>query len=463
MFGDPNGGTDGSEAVLGGEPLQKNWSIDPTNYAGRFDRIVNIAEVDPELPNGEKSINETLDSVVEDGTLVFFPQGQYKMTRPFRRTGGTDIGLIGDNAVIRHGRVDAIHKHTVTQGEYAGSSMMFRIGTGDDPHHGSLVFGGFVFDWSWSENAGLQGLNAQVDGQAEIRNIYFHGVHSLGSHGNLRAAPHARDSVVYVDNVDMRYGGLHYRHTINTRTESRNGVFAPSGPPPSWSTTGYTAHPQMEGTIVLNRVVCGAWPDNGLYPHSGGGRQIVRNCYAFNSNVANIRVNGRSAWDPIPWIDGEDPAESPYPRTTVENCKVVVNDTRYPEFMSSQRGIWLRDGISQVRDCEIVIGIDGGFRANGGYALGASSGVDNALIENVQIDLRGETYGLYVGTSGIIQVEDVDIVTRGWSVDALRAIRGSPSLEDVTLNGDQIGALPGNDARDVRPPDTLQNPSYGFG
>lgn len=69
------------------------------------------------------------------------------MNRGFRRTERKDGGLIGQNALIRYGTVEAINGHVVTEGEYRGGTMVFRLRTHSRPHQGDLVFGGLIFDW----------------------------------------------------------------------------------------------------------------------------------------------------------------------------------------------------------------------------------------------------------------------------------------------------------------------------
>ncbi|WP_101296096.1 hypothetical protein [Halegenticoccus soli] len=156
--------------------------------------------------------------------------------------------------MIRHGRVEAIHGYEVMDGQYTGESILFKIGIPDDPHTGHLIFGGFIFDWGWHKDAGMQALAALVD------------------------------------LINMRTGSRHYEDTINTRSTS-----GPAGTNPSWSTSGITGAPGQEGTMVFSRIQTGGWPDNGLYVKGGDGRKIVTNCVAVNSNVANIRTNGGDA------------------------------------------------------------------------------------------------------------------------------------------------------------------------
>ncbi|MEM4782011.1 MAG: hypothetical protein QXG03_10695 [Halalkalicoccus sp.] len=309
------------------------------------------------------------------------------MNSSFRATGHSgNLGVTGNEAVIRHGEVRAINGHTVTDGEFQGDTRLFNIGNPRNPHAGDFVFGGLIFDWAWSEHAGMQGLNLHTTGTAEVRNIYFHGVHSLGTHGSIRAATLADDSLGMFSNIDMSWGGLHYANTINQRTtDYYSGATDVSGRlPPSWSTSGFTVGSEQRGTMLVEDVVCGPWPDNGLYlkggyPETSVGRKILRNCIAFNSNVANIRVNSGDDWEPIEWIDGENP--DLYDRTVVENCHVFVDENYDPRIYGSQRGVRLDDGDPIIRDSliELIEPTD--------EALSIMLDTDGATVERVQIDL----------------------------------------------------------------------------
>jgi hypothetical protein len=419
--------------------------LDPAAYEDRFIEVVDITE-DPydADPRGEEPIGDALRMAWEDDTLIMFPQGQYKMIQPFRRTGGEDVGLIGQNAVIRHGKVETIDGHFVTEGEYHGSTMMFRLGTSSRPHQGDLVFGGFIFDWGWSENAGMQGLNAFVDGNLEVRNIAFNGLHSLGTHGNIRTATATPGSFGIVENIDMREGGLHYAETINERqterydgsTQSVDGEQVGQ----SWSTTGVTGHPEQEGTIVYENLICGPWSGSPIYVRGGEGRKIVRNCLATNGGGNQIRVNGGDAWEPVDGldeVDGEIVRDGPYGQTTIENCRCWVDRT--PDGVHQvQRGVLFQDGAQTIRNCEIELRYAQGRGAGGSYGIGTRGDAGPIVIEDCVITLHEEMDAVYVSpVSGSVEVRDTAVNAVGWNPGSSPAdvVGGqTPSLENVDLN-----------------------------
>lgn len=417
-------------------------ALDPSAYEDRFSNVVDITD-DPYNadPSGEEPIGDALSMAWEDDTLIVFPQGEYKMNQGFRRTGWRDVGLIGQNAVIRHGEVEAIHGHTVDEGEYRGGTMLFRLGTFNSPHEGELVFGGFIFDWS-RENSGMRGLYAIINDRAEIRNIAFAGLHDLGSHGNMRVATSSPDAFARVSSVDMSGGGMHYGDTINTReTTDYAGDTNEEGLGQSWSTTGIVGHTDMQGTTLFENCICGPWPDNGMYVQ-GGGRQIIRNCIASNSGTANFRFNSTDEWDPIPELDenenGELTRDGTYPTSTVENSIAIV-DRQPSGTYESGRSIWHYSGEGLIRDCEIVISHEDDAGGPGGnFAIGARSGVTESTIENCQITLQAPADAFYSGTSAPVTLRNVDIVAEGWDAGSAPTdvMDGqTPTLEDVTLNG----------------------------
>ncbi|WP_331232287.1 hypothetical protein [Natronorarus salvus] len=417
-------------------------AIDPDEYDDQFSRYVHLADEMGADPTGQEDATPVIESAWSNDTLIDFGDGEYKMNSRVRRMGSENVGLIGQNAVIRHGDVEAINGHTVTSGEYIGNTILFNIGSGDDryePHYGTFLLGGFTFDWGWHYDAGMQATSAQVDGTLEIRNIQFAGVHSLGTHGNLRVGTLSPSSTGLVDSIDMRGGGLHYRNTINTRSTDHYTGSPGEGIPPSWSTSGITGISRQQGTLHVNNVWCGGWPDNGIYVQGGEGRKIVSNCVSANSNVSNIRVNGGDVWEPVPYLDDE--SSRYYDQTTVEDCLVIVDQQPDEEVHTSQRGIWLRNGRGKIRDSEVILARGGlSTGAGGSYAVGVLGGVSEATVENLRIELHDRTNALYISSGGDVSVSGVEIETIGWDagLGTLISGGGSPSLEDIVANGSAI-------------------------
>ncbi|WP_232833795.1 hypothetical protein [Saliphagus sp. LR7] len=433
------------QASISGRGLNTVPSINPSAVKGRFDDVENYGAD----PTGEEPINEHLEAAWSDDTLIVLPKGEYKTNRKFRQTTTSNVGLIGQNAVIRHGEVNTIHGHLVLEGGYQGGTMMFRLGTPSNPH-GDLLIGGLIFDWGWSENAGMQAINAFVEGEGEIRNIVFNGTHSLGTHGNIRAAAGSPDSVMLVDSVDMAGGGLHFRDTINTRTTRRYGGYTDRLPfGQSWSTQGVVGHPDQEGTSVFRNIVTGPWPGSPIYVRGGSGRKIVSKCIVSNGGSNQIRTNGGNNWEPVEWLDGtadwQEARDGPYGQTTIENCLCGVEEDPEGVYLT-QTGILLQDGPQLVRNCEIELGLADGRGGGGTYGVGTrgESGAAPAgpgRVENTTITLHESTDAFYVSPyTASLEVENVAINTVGWEGTRSNLIGGvGPNLlQNVTLNGEPL-------------------------
>ncbi|MDL5363905.1 hypothetical protein [Halalkalicoccus sp. NIPERK01] len=414
LLGGSSGGGIGSLSEAAGDVPT---AINPEDYTQYFDEIVNAVDVGAD-PSGETPIDGVLNSYARPGTMLVFPEGVYTIASPFRHTGRGNVGIVGQNATLRHATVESITGHTITGGGFRGSSIMFAIGRVSSPHTGTLVLGGFTVD-DREENHGMQLLRLYSTGLADIRNIRFVGQQDLGTRGPFRALTRSKDALAVFANIDMRYGGRHFAHTINDRGGGRRAS--------SWSTSGFTIGSDMSGTMLLENVICGAFPDNGLYlkgglPGNDAGRKILRNCVAANSNVASIRVNSGDDWVPHPLIDGDDgtPADG-YKRTVVENCQVIVDRAPDPVVYSNQRGIRLDDGDPILRDTSVEI-----HEANG-HGINVQAGTNGATIERCRVDLHEPEIGIRVtGANAELLENSVNLhgFTGGTVLSGIEAGRG---------------------------------------
>ena len=116
-------------------------AIDPKQWRGEFQNVVNMAKAGAD-PTGEQDVSPVIQREIGSDTLLYFPPGRYKMNSQVRRVGLRNIGIIGQNATLAHGRVDAIHGFDVTAGEFHGPAQHFKIGIPDDPHRGNSCSAG---------------------------------------------------------------------------------------------------------------------------------------------------------------------------------------------------------------------------------------------------------------------------------------------------------------------------------
>ncbi|SIR94316.1 hypothetical protein SAMN05421858_4726 [Haladaptatus litoreus] len=389
-------------------------AIDPKQWRGEFQNVVNMAKAGAD-PTGEEDVSPVIQREIGSDTLLYFPSGRYKMNSQVRRVGLRNIGIIGQNATLTHGRVDEIKGFDVSMGEFHGPAQHFKIGIPDDPHRGKFVFGGFTLDWR-GKNQGMQVLNHHTAGTSEIRSLRQVGLHSLGCQGPLRVNPATEEARARVHNVDFRFGGLTYQKTINTRDTYDGGPYAGR----SWATSGITMHPTTQGYLRVENSLFGGWPDNGIYvigghPGTGDGTVEVVNCVAANSQASNIRIGGDNS--------------------RIHNCVVVTDHSFGDEFYSEQRPIRVDDGTCTVSNTKIV------QKKPTGWSLTVMHAVEEAVVKNVKVTIKNTPMTALVVDDGVGQatVDDFVINTPGWDATKAQVIRnGGATLKNVFLDGEQI-------------------------
>ncbi len=416
----PTGASDGSVPSTGPTNDSTNattgnfGSVDPKPWRGEFQNVVNMAKAGAD-PTGDEDVSPVIQREIGSDTLLYFPPGRYKMNSQVRRVGLQNLGIIGQNATLVHGKVDAIHGFDVTAGEFHGPAQHFKIGIPDNPHRGKFLFGGFTLDWR-GDNQGIQVLNHHTAGTSEIRSLRQVGMHSLGCQGPLRVNPATEEARARVSNVDFRFGGLTYQKTINTRDTYDGGPYAGR----SWATSGITMHPKAQGYLRVENSLFGGWPDNGIYviggqPGTGDGTVEVVNCIAANSQASNIRIGGDNS--------------------RIHNCVVVTDRSFGEEFYYEQRPIRIDDGTCTVSNTKIV------QTKPTGWSLTALHGVEKAVIQNVEVTIKDTPMEALVVDEGVGQatVKNFVIKTPGWNATKARVIRnGGATLKNVFLDGEKI-------------------------
>ncbi len=390
-------------------------ALDPSQYSGEFTRVVNMVKDAGADPTGKEDVSPLIQRELRDETLLFFPQGTYKMNSQIRRAGNKDMGIIGNNAVMKHGIVEAIDGFDVTKGEFHGPAQHFKIGVPDNPHRGKFVFGGFVFDWR-GKNEGIQILNHHTAGTSIVQNVRQRGMHSLGCQGAFRLDPVTEEAAILGRRLDIRFGGKTYQKTINSRDTYDGGPYAGR----SWATSGITMHPRTQGTLRLEEVMCGGWPDNGIYvigghPDKGDGTVEVINCIAANSQASNIRIGGENS--------------------KIIGCKVIIDQAFGEEFYHEQRPIRIDDGTCTVRNTRII------QRQPTGWSLTVLHGVQNATIQNVSVEIFNQPQLALVVSDevGKCTVDGFSVQTKGWHGTHSSLFRGWPDVaKNISVNGRSV-------------------------
>lgn len=285
-------------------------------------------------PTGQESINPVLDDIpCDDGTTLYFPEGEYLMGDVFRHVGFQGFELRGDDATI------------VPASEYDGR-WLFKLGTFDQPGE-DLYVEGFDFDFT-ADDTGLRVLQAQVSDDLLVQDLEVVGEHDSGNYGPFLFDITDPSGIGAIENVRLPDGG---EFSENTPGDINVGP------------TGIIVSPYHDGKLWVRNCVVGPWPDNGLYCSTDGGRVVVKGGLFKNSNISNIRLSGDYS--------------------SVHDATVVVDNQR--ENDDNQRGIRLDSGkYNWVENTEVRL------EQPNGWGITVKNDVEKARIQNSRVVVDGD-------------------------------------------------------------------------
>lgn len=243
----------------------------PSRLREKFDRVINVVEAGADN-TGSASIVGVLEDLrdrdrLQDGTLLYFPAGQYYMDRQFRMTGFPKFGMYGDGATI----VPANY-YDVEDSKY----KLFRLGVSYNPGS-ELYVENFTVDQT-APDTGMRFIDAAISDRLEVRDIDIVGKHDSGTWGPGRMVITDPDGTGVVQRFNARDGG---EYTANAPHDKLW-----RGP------SGLICNSYNKGRMTFRDCELGGFPDNGLYATGGDGRvRVWRGTYK-NSNGANVRVGG---------------------------------------------------------------------------------------------------------------------------------------------------------------------------
>lgn len=361
-----------------------------------YGNVVNVVDAGAD-PNGEESITPVLRDIVDDDTLLWFPEGRYRMDEQLRFTGFDHFGMAGESGTTLY---------PAPAHEYNGEARMFKLGTYYGPGQ-DLTIENLLFDFT-ADNTGLRAIQAQVSDGLEFRDIVCVGRHDAGTWGPYLVDIVDPSGSGYLERVRAPDGGM---YSSNTARDADPTVAA--GP------TGMLVSPYHEGKLTFRDLRIGPFPDNGLYVSGADGQVTVEGGEFWNSNVANIRLAG----------DGSE----------VTGATVVVDYTRPDDV--TQRGIRLDEGAGfAVSDVNISL------PTPTGQAVTVTSNVESARIEDSQISVGDDVYdGISISEgAGPVEVRhsDIQIAEGGQAIFIGQGDNGA-KLEAVTVTGQAAGAYGG--------------------
>jgi len=224
----------------------------PDRLASSYGTVVNIVEAGADHA-GREPIDDVLASAIGADTLVYFPQGEYYLETKFKFTRVSDLGLVGDRALLR------------PPDGFSGTLFVL----GSDDGDAGLRFEGIDFDFT-AEETGARPLHAAVDDDLLVRNVAV-----LGRQD--------------VDQDSMRFDV-----TDEDGTGRVENLRLPDGGDTAFSNTGVYVGEQSVGELSFVNCRIEGFPDNGLYASPATGPVHVEGGYYANNGIASVRVGGES-------------------------------------------------------------------------------------------------------------------------------------------------------------------------
>jgi hypothetical protein len=399
----------------------------PQVYRERFSNVVNVVEAGAD-PTGSQTIHGVLSDVVDDDTLVVFPQGRYRMDRQFRETGFENLGFYGPDATIFHGRLDAASGSSVTAGEFTGPARFFRLGVIYNPGR-DLLFEGFTFDFS-APQTGIRAVEAYVSGGLEVRDITIDGRHDTGTLGPALFSITQADGTGVVERFRAPSGAAFSKDTVGDLW---------TGP------TGMLVDPHHAGTLRIVDCELGSFPDNGLYISGARGTVNVEGGYYANSNAASIRLKGIGSSVRGATVVVDQAIDGGHQRgvRVDHGSRLLVADTTFRMEEPNGSAIRVLDDVESVRveNCDILLP-----SATPGRGIKISRNAGHVEVVDTRIDTHGGSNAIHVEGNNdegdsVVLLKNVSVTGDAPGVgarEAIRVERANCRLENLTV--DQPGA-----------------------
>ncbi|WP_248906868.1 twin-arginine translocation signal domain-containing protein [Halocatena marina] len=369
---------------------------------GDYDKVIDVVEAGLDNTGGE-SISSQLSDLMDDNTLLKFPEGRYFMDELVRFTGFKNFGMIGDGATLVPAPAD----------EYKTEARMIKLGTYYSAGQ-NLHVEGFTVDFT-APNTGLRAFDLTVTDGLFVKDIVFEGVHNAGTWGPMHVDIVNSDGYGVVKNIEMPEGGIFTKKTAQDAMPS-----VENGP------TGFLLSPYHSGRLDVIDSVIGAFPDNGLYDSESPGQVVVKGGRYQDCNSACVRLTG----------DGSG----------VYGAKVAITQNR--EDDEGQHGIRF-DGGSDLKIVNSVIELD---KPNG-RGINILPSVGSATIEGTKIVAQDNNARSSIDVVHIAEGAG-EVLIKGGSLtqnhagQALQILDGDAPVvvEGLKVTGDASGETGGRNA-----------------
>lgn len=387
-------GTDGSESGATGD-----GSIP---YADRFETVVDVVADAGADPNAEEDIVPLLDEYAGDDTLLYFPEGRYRMGGIWLYPEFENLGVVGDGATIvpRQGFNDYLFVLGVTKRDSRG-----------------LLFENVEFDFRDPETH-PRPVQVQANGDFLVRDVV-----ARGSSGTARFDVTEEGGNGVVRRLRLPDGGME--------------------PNP----VGVLVGPENVGTVTFENCHVEGFPGNGLYASPSNGPVNVVGGYYANSGIANVRVSGPTEVRNVHVRCDRSPKGFRNMRgirlrhgksALVENCTVEMRDVTYSEGAIV---------IEPLMESPTIRNVDVEVSADDVMAINAKTPMDTAA--EPAVDCENVTITGSAGLGPTIRIVDrdacsfgdVDVTQSGDDRDGLYLIRShDTSLRNarIDVTGDPI-------------------------
>jgi hypothetical protein len=391
-------------ALLGATAGGIGFGTSTVGASSNYGSTVDIVEAGADN-TGNAPIDDVLDSVVEDDTLVQFPPGTYLLEREHDFTRSNHVGLVSTGGKsettlkVESGFNGATLFDFGSSGSYASTNVEIRGFTYDQTASGA----GTMFFWAYM-NRGLLIEDVDIVGQVEGPREAGKGeilirVDVMDSDGDATIRRvRANDGAIYDDGGDpagpgFYVGGLHAGHVLFEDCEAAN------------------------------------WLDNGLYTSDaseGGGDVTIRGGVFKNNDVGNVRVGGINS--------------------LVEDVTIVQNDTSHmaPDMLNP-RGLFCRNGNATIRNVDITYS-DG---ANTSWPILIRDTMGDVTLENITIEHATDNATIYDRGSDSLTINNMTVKA---TVDGAKLVEassnGAMSITDSCFQA-TTGSRDGIDANSV--------------
>ena len=382
-------GTASATASFAGVASATDEPSDGTEVHGiPFETVVNMVEAGAD-PTGEEPIDPILDEHVADDTLLYFPEGRYKLNQ-FRNYEGTNddfeadlyyglenFGLLGAGS----GRTELVPRDG--QGSAAYGTGYFHRLWFELRYGRNYLVKGFTFDYT-AENTGGR-FQLLPDGDFIMRDVQVRGENDV-QEGPLLFSVLDPEGTGLVRDVRLPDGG-------GTIGFGPTGIYVSKG---------------HQGTITLRDCVIEGFPDNGLYasnPSDPAAVEVIGGRYA-NNNISQVRL-GTS-------------------RSFVKNARVEVTEAIEVDGPVNMRGIRVADGSGvEIENCDVVVSAD----VNSSGAIVGNHYAGDFSVKNTRIrtDAPYKRYAVYAKSTN---VEDSGVTMKNVSITG-----DSPDRMAVVMKG----------------------------